>query len=76
MTIIPVTKIADILTAKVGPCMFFQRVTPEQAARTFEMVHKRPPEKILSYTNPLFGTVSLYLPIGAAEPSLPVPQQN
>lgn len=71
MQIIPITKISEVAAHEVGLCMFFQRVSEEQAARAFEMVHKRRPEKILRYVDPRFGTVSLYLPIGA---TVPVPQ--
>lgn len=63
MQIITITKVAEVSMKRVGLCMFFQRVSIEQAARAFEMAHKRKPETVLKYTDPLFGTVSLYLPL-------------
>jgi hypothetical protein len=71
MTIIPVTKLSELQSA--GLCMFFQHVSVEQAARDFEFVHHRKPERVLTYTDPRFSTLSIYIPLGVVAPSVSVP---
>jgi hypothetical protein len=53
--------------------MFFQHVSVEQAARDFEFVHHRKPERVLTYTDPRFSTLSIYIPLGVVAPSVSVP---
>jgi hypothetical protein len=71
MTITPITKLPELQSA--GLCMFFQHVSVEQAAHDFELKHHRKPERVLTYTDPRFKTLSIYIPLGVVALSASVP---